>query len=297
MTFDLNITFGGMCLLVKEADGGVRVLMPPVGRGGHTPGGHEDHGETNVHRHDVNLVYARGHASPGGQEAHELAPPPHDFANRQIDLSGIEGSPSIKQNDLMNFSDLSLRVNPELLVPKPDARVMSQVVFAAGSLTDCDKGGRWMIGADGPRHLAISFTWTIPGIEGESLIVPVTALRNGGADRELRLYPMEFDGQSAINLYIYNVTEDERIACLPPRRSDRNVPGHDEYCKPAPDENDVPVEGYRAKHFAAFYSLLAPALSDPPLPVFKDLGVQKAGREDVGRMGTKVTCVAGQAAA
>lgn len=267
MSFDLNIMFAGMCLLVEDpADTKLYALMPPAAPGG----------GTGKHDHLARLYYREGHRTAGSTPAG--APiRKHELEHRLLDLTSVKGTstemPTLP-SELFNMDGLmNRRVSRDLLTGDGSKRVISRVVVPSGVVTDTNPGANWRIGEEGPRPMATWVTWTIPDVAGESLEFYLHPLSGGGTSERIELHPMKIGTKASIDLYIFHTTRDDQPAHLPP------------VAKPA----DL-RPGAEAVHFRHFYTLF----DHPPVPVFES---DAAAVTDVEapKMGMRPICVSATA--
>ncbi|HEY0022191.1 MAG TPA: hypothetical protein VGB24_04750 [Longimicrobium sp.] len=267
-TFDLHITFTGLCLFVDDLvrkDGAklLHVLMPRTGGGGHGVPGH-------VHAHLARLLYDARHEKEGTVD--DGTPRKHhatriEMENRALDLSDVDTdaafTPTLQaEMDRYSVFDLSTFVGsrsarPEIgQVPRPwldefetGGMVVSRVTVGKGAVSGGDSGVQWRIGDRAAQHMAVAVDWTIPNVKGSSLTLVFDGL-NGNHPHSfnpLTLYPISYpSGPKKIHLWLVHSPDRQIPTKVPVER----IPG-------PPEQKD-------ALHFNAFYSLLG-----GPIPVYE----------------------------
>ena len=241
MSFDLSITFTGMCLFAPEpastgSTGRMHVLMPAMGQG--------------TDRHYPYLVYDVAYAVEGakqlsralhveGLDEFELLLPGFTRPDgAPIDLSLPEEAYNLDQV----FG--ARRLSREWIRPSPNERLASRVPLVAGCITDYEPGARWRLGFGGPVPMSWKVRWTIRGIEGSELRGVRISRMDGGGYREL---PVLRPIRETIHLYVFNAVCKD----LPPQTSMQD-----------------PELGYAAHHFSGFYSLYY-ASENLPVPILE----------------------------
>lgn len=280
MAFNLRFTFAGMCLLVRDDDKQkLHVLMPPTGRNSHR----SQHG---IDEHFVRLRYDIQHERPtentnkykGVARFTDIK-----MEHGLIDLSGITGTPDLNYRpDIVDLQPVTNQPISRTLLEghNPGDKVLSRVTLAAGSIGRYDRGGRWKLDENIPdkdaKYMAISVTWTIPGIDQEVLELEIKALNDEREPESERktLYPIG----GTIDLSVLHTPEPELRPCPP---------------------TGMPDKHQEAKHFKAYYDLFnLNGSHSRPTPIFVDAG-QPVEPEDKNRtvrgpvqiLGSQVTCI------
>lgn len=244
MPFDLTVTLGGICLMVPDpSDGRLYGLMPPA------PGDH-GHGEAHI----PVLTFRAGQLHRGGGASGKN--PSHvPLENRALDLSGVTGDPPARgplPPEVYSMDRLMGRgISRELLNGDGEGRLISRVVLAPGTVTGHQNGARWRMAGEGPRWMATSIRWSIPGVDRDSLEIELKPLAGGRAEERLELFPVPLGGRPTIDLYVFHTLRDDQPTSLPP------VPTHDSMGR-----------GQVADHFKYFYRLFG----HPPVPVYEGEG-------------------------
>lgn len=259
MPFDLHITFGGMCLLVRDYSASrLCVLMPPVSH----------------HPHDAILLYDGRYENGSGKPGVKQVP----MENLSLDLSALTTRDPLElelPGGLVDLDYITQQSVSRTLIDDADTggRVLSKVLLAAGSPGKPSRGGRWRLGSRPPRFMATAVEWIIRDIQQEDLELTLRGLNQHSDQPTRRLRPAQ---DRSIRLWIFHTPPSEIPERLPP---------------PGPTRRPVPNEV--AHHFEAFYSLYSrPA--DTPLPRFCNLGGEglESLRADAKPMGSELTCVA-----
>ena len=243
-TFDLYVTFVGLCMLVKDGKR-LHVLLP----------------STADHPHLACLLY-----NPSFDETEQGDLDPDRLAekvaleHRQLNLSGLGSPDPLKPNFRQsNVFDLSAflgnrRVARRLLdtgdAASEPSEAISRITLTAGKITLRKKGALWRMGNNFEDHMAISVQWRIRSVPGNSLELKLQPLDKLGREHSLRLRAIDDE----IRIWIYHVPKDE-IPEQVPRDPVR------------PKEPDNPNK--EALHFGEYYNVLPPK---GPLPVFVDFG-------------------------
>lgn len=226
MIFDLHVTFAGMCMLVLHG-GQLHVLMPSTGW---------------LHPHKAVLVYEARQENPAAPEDSLVVLP---LEGSEIDLTGLPGGgpPTLQgyagHADIVNLSaDLQTRRTVPLkwLRPGTSSTVRSRVTLATGTLVDHVPGGQWSVEGGPPRPMATSAEWKVVGAGTDSLVIEVE-----GRHRTRRvLRPLA--GESKVHIVVMHV---------PGREVPRSKPT-------IPPPVGEPKHDSEARHFGAFYKLVAP---------------------------------------
>lgn len=217
-TFDLRLTFSGLCMFVPAKDGKtMHVLMPVTG----PSTGHPQH-LSRLYHHPA---FATGTGNPSTPKK----PAAIDIEGRAIELK-FPGTPTTAlPASIVKISDIcKKKVDPDLLQGAPHGPVTARVSMTSGQLGKPNDGLIWDI--DGTAHeLASLVTWTIHGISGDTLTVSV-----GGVDHTFRAI------SNAIDLLLFNVPSHEVPDEVPLQ------------AKPI----ICPPKGHMAHHFMAFFDIL-----------------------------------------
>lgn len=255
-TFDLYVTFVGLCMLVDDRTNPkgrrVHVLLPKT----------DNHVE-----HFPVLLFRKGHLSGTA----ESPPPPYPaeectLKDRQLNLTGLSTPDRLKVNvKKSGVFDLGEFVEEEVerhLLDTGDGSTApnkcgTRVTLDAGSIVLRKKGSLWKIITKKPRekevktHMAITVQWRIEDVEGDHIDLQLEPLNKHGTTETVTLHPID----NEIRLFIYHSPRAE-IPSLVPKASGTPIP---------------PGGDGRAKHFAPFYDLL-PA-EEVAVPVFEHIGV------------------------
>lgn len=269
MSFQLNIMFGGMCLLVHDEKGReLQVLMPPTGKS-------HAHGGVPIDPHFCRISYEPSQAQPDGTPDTKLVQV--DIEGYSIDLAGLPTSADFTPAmpaEVTNLNEASSRpVDRSLFEERPGSRLLSRMAFAKGKVTWRHPGVPWHLGAGPAKPRAIAVTWSIADVSGDSLTLEMRPL-NGAPERTpTTLYPKR-NGQ--LDLYVFHAPELEIPTSLP-----LGFLG-----------GPPPAPGQPADHFRAFYTLLEQPVGDPPVPTFPtDQPVPQQQEKAAGILGSLHTCV------
>jgi hypothetical protein len=148
MTFNLHITFGGMCLFVRDyQEKRLCVLLPKV-----PPGIGHPHTATLHFALDgqVQSVPMPPHLDFGelrGEEKLAL-----DFPQRLVDLDYITCKP----------------VSRDLLDARGSDVISSLITLRAGYCRGASKGARWRLGHRPPRFMATTVEWVIKDVSSSA---------------------------------------------------------------------------------------------------------------------------------
>lgn len=259
MEFNLNITFGGMCLLVRDyEDAQLWILLPHV--------------RDADHPHTATLHFNCG------ANVEQLPMPPLldlralptmeklvlDFPQRLLDLDYITREP----------------VSRDLLQPVASSEFASVIVLDAGACVGASMGGRWRLGSRPPRFMATTVEWLITGISFEALSRLSESLDYNPNEVE-KAYAQSRN--STLCIGIFNTPSHDKPSELP--------------LPPPTDSLPTPRPDHQVRHFAAFYTLYQDP-AGRPRPRFFDLGKQ-AKRIQVQNeiRGVDYTCIAATASA
>jgi hypothetical protein len=227
--FDLTITFGGLCLLVRDpVNGALHVLMP----------------DSTQHPHEPTLVYVdqTGVKKPGIKGMHLHLP----------SVTGSDPFSSDVPSEVFDFGGTLLgsrTVRKELLDPESPlpGGVSARMRITAGKHGLVrHPGGFWnfkVLGGPAPRRLPTTLDWIINNVDLPHLVIEDKV---GGGRFEV--FP---DGANRIHILVVHVPEPELKGMGP------DVPGH----------SGCPDNEHPAEHFGFFSPLLTPG--DPlTLPEF-----------------------------
>lgn len=267
MPFPLRITFGGMCLLVRDvrrADGRkmLHALMPPVAM-----------------RHDARLIYHQRLEDPAAPADALIKLP---LENKQIDLTGLIAGSSLDSDtlpgEIFHLRHLDARPISRALLDLDDtgSRVLSRVSLAAGKAdghlcrgANCHV--RQKANPAGPprvprRRMATSVEWLIPDVPGRELKVRIRGLNGSAGSQELILNPPRGNGE--IHLVV--------LHGMPREVENATVPLE------CPTGN--PNLG-RVDHFSAHYDLWNPPIDEDVPEILDNEGGGGPKR------GTEFTCI------
>jgi hypothetical protein len=196
----------------------MHVLMPVTGPGT----GHPQHFSRLFHH----PAYATGTGNPSSS----ATPMFIDIAGSAIDLSPT-GSPSVTlPANIVNLSSIcgGKKVDPNLLQGSPQDPVVARVSMRSGKLGTPNDGLIWDL--DGtPHELASLVTWTISGIPGSSLTLPI-----GGVNHTFHAI------SNVLELLFFNAPMSEIPDQVPLKGVTINCP----------------PPGQMAHHFLAFFDIL-----------------------------------------
>lgn len=283
MSFQLNIDFAGMCLLVHDKTGStLRVLLPETGIEG---SGDDDHAartsgaggpEPEVPPHVAQLVYDSARERRGGSTSTQLRK--HPLEGMSLDLTRLQSNstfePDIPPGVVNLVEATSKPVSRSLFHGDGGGRLVSRISLARGEAAVRHPGGRWRFPSGSPRPMAIAVRWTLE-IEGDSLTLGIDAMDGTSSGRPVELFPGPRD---TLDLYIFHSPEDEIPHTLPPRYG----------------KGPHPVPGQRATHFRAYYQLIEGLEERPQAPVYVDEGEAAEPEEEgktKGMLGLKFTCM------
>lgn len=246
MSFQLRITFIGMCLFVPDVEKGrMHVLMPATGSSGGADGGHDGqdgHGEPSggrdggahaghhgVERHALRLVFDTANLSEGAKKPADLLVQV-SLSNRVLVLPPI-GS-ILNPNLPDDLVPLSSPLDPAVLGQLAQQRLSSRVELGSGYWSGHHPGECWELEEGQPRRMSHVLEWTVDEMPGRYLFVNLALLGGGLAESIGPLHPID----GILDLEVYHVPPAE----LPP---DPELPA-------------MLAEGEPAHHFAAFAPLL-----------------------------------------
>jgi hypothetical protein len=245
-TYDLYITFVGLCMLVDD-EKRMHVLLP----------------STKEHAHVARLLYNPSfNDTEEGDLDPDLDAKSIELEHLQFDLSGLKSPDPLKLNFRQsNVFDLTAyngnrRVERHLLdtgsITTEPSDVITRVTLGAGKITLRKKGSVWKIGTNQPDNMATSVQWRIRSVPGSALELPFKPLDNKAPKLLPSVKLRAIDRE--IRIWIYHVPSDE-------------VPKH------VPRDPLPPVkpnnEKGEALHFVEFYNLLPPRKD---VPVFVGFG-------------------------
>lgn len=225
--FDLTITFGGLCMLVRDpVNSMLHVLMP----------------DSTQHPHVPSLVYV--------DQAGEVQQP--DITDMHLELPGVTGSDPFSSDVPSKIFDFggtllgSRTVRKELLDPEsplPDG-VSARMRLTAGKHGLVrHEGGFWnfkVLGGPAPRRLPTTLDWVINNVDLPHLVIEDKV---GGGRFEV--FP---NGGNRIHILVVHVPQSELTNMGPDI--------------PPPDPFHCPDNEHPAEHFGFFRPLLTP---DNPL--------------------------------
>ena len=205
-TFDLYITFAGLCMLVDD-DKRLHALLP----------------RTDTHKHEAKLLFNPGFKMGAtGELNHRLKPESIDLKHRKLDLSGHVSPDPLKPNfaqcDVLDLGRVTGKKVARDLLDKGDATTdpnvsVSRVTLASGKGTLRKRGAKWKIGTDPADYMATSVQWRIRSLKGTSLTLNLDRLNNK-SDPATSVSLRAVDGE--IWIWIYHVPNEELPNELPP---------------------------------------------------------------------------------
>jgi hypothetical protein len=230
MSFDLRITFTGMCLFVpdpRDATSRMHVVLPAAGK----------------HPHDARLLFDGAYVLGASELTRTLECRVLDRqAVRLLQPSG--GAALDLPGEIVDLQQtLGKRVAPNKLVETPPPVVKSRITLAGGAVTDYEYGAAF----DMPYHKGIPMTWqvewTVRGIADSALKWELVSLDTAVVTEVLPpLVPIG----GVVHVFVYHVITDE-------------LPG----ANPAPVVI-VPNVGDPADHFAAFFDVATGGIDGIP---------------------------------
>lgn len=260
MAFDLHITFGGMCLLVRDYQmERLCVLLPPVP-------------PEMGHPHTSTL-----HVKVGGEVKCV------SLAGLHLDLSPLPTDDGLAFNFPLNLVDLDYvtreAVARDLLGDLTSGSVLSTITLAAGSCGGVSRGARWCLGSRPPRFMATTVEWVIRSVDRAAVDGLAEYTR---CDASELIKTIESNHTPALHVGIFNTPKHDKPSELPPIN------------RPL----DRPAPGVEIRHFDAFYGLYKDP-AGRPTPKFKDLGEQSRSKLYLPTeiYGVDYTCVAATATA
>jgi hypothetical protein len=259
MSFDLRITFTGMCLYVPDPTRGrMHVLMPRSGAGyahgeGGAHGGHEglegleghsghgrraertghnghaDHGN-GVEEHVVRVFADAAHVVPGAGERTGTLAGLVKLDDRVLDLAGLDASPlhlDLSGRQLADVGKIVGQPVPRKRLDGPDEKVFCRVTLDGGAATGNASGAVWEVdGIEQPLTFRIEWTLFDVQSDGGALRLRLSTPDGTPAEEIPALFPIPGadGGRPTIDLHVFHTPETE----LPPwPRPDRSAPsGH-----------------------------------------------------------------------
>jgi hypothetical protein len=284
MSFQLTITFAGMCLLVHDKkEDRLHVLLPPTGLDGgdnHQHDGGRAGGEERkkMPTHVARLIYDPVHEQPNGTPSGTVRVKREDdvpLEHTAWDLTGLPAGSRFEPempDAVVNLAQATTQpVSRSLFQGDTDGRVLSRVSIARGAAGKPHGGSRFRLGGRPGQHMATAIEWNMD-VEGDFLLVDLRAMGDDSSnERQLELHPTK---DHKLNLYIFHAPEDDLPDSLPP------------VYKTAPDEYDPP----RADHFAAYYDLIDGIVGTPPVPVYDGPAAGET-EKSAGMKGLKIICI------
>jgi hypothetical protein len=269
-TFDLRITMVGLCFFVPDPlTKRMHVLMPSTA--GHAHGG--------MKRHVVRLLYDAAHQQAGadGLAGEAVSMPLDDGA---LDFAGLSGGLDLAlPGSVVDVSPIVRDgVSRDTLSGDAAGRVRSRLSFAAGRMSAPHRALRWDLGPYRAHPMANVVEWTVPGVSGDGIELPVSGM-HGKAGPSLRpLHPVN----GTLDLFVLHVLPEEVLPFGRPRA--------------------LPEPGFAAVDFGAYYGLFDDP-AETPLPRFSGDGegaravqVAYGGASPTERMafgGSPYTCMTG----
>lgn len=259
MSFTLQVSFHGMNLFVRDGTDALHVLLPATGTGGGCSGCVDPHAPRLI----VDTAYMRPN---------------------QTALDGVVAHCSL-QNRMLEFPQAGSTLDNSL--PAELAKVgpvrddvfdgtnvdplAARIVLRNGSCSDYAKGGCWSW-QGAIQRLSHVIEWTVTGLPGDSLSLPLALLDTGGFGGTVpELYPLN----GKVEMQIWHAPHPE----LPP---DSLVPPQ-------------PARGVAAMHFSGFDPLLeAPIDGIPAYEPDACPEIMNPGKYDSGKGAATYTCVSGE---
>jgi hypothetical protein len=246
MSFDLTLTFTGMMLYVPET-AQLRVLMPKtaetvaapvVTSTGECTGGSSTDTEVCVEPHAARILFDTAYTREGALALDDVLA--HvSLRQKRLDVpmvgsTYVQGIPSY-------VASLPSVVRQDVLEGMADEVLAARIRIRTGQATYADPGECWEWGGEVQR-MSHQVEWTISGIEGDYVDLPLTDLSGLTTLGSLpRLYPVN----GKVELWIWHAPAFE----IPP---DPIVP-------------EAPDDGAGAHHFAHLGVLLSSRSVDMPL--------------------------------
>lgn len=262
MSFDLDITIGGMCLLVPDpVNQKLHVLLPEIPA---------------TCRHDARLLFLKKYVNENGgdKEKEEVT-----LNGRTLDnFADLRCSNPLDLNIYPQVFDFATASPPRtvdrgLLTGALKPNVRFRMTLSGGDAVRLAPGGFWKFDGGAPRRVATSIKWRLADIEANALTLDV----GDGAPKTLR--PWNEGTGDKIRLFLLHLPEKEILDSIP---ADLPGPSH-----PAPDP------GEEAHHFPFYYDLLTPRAGEQKLTFWSDGG--EAPNEE--NRGSELTCTIARAPA
>lgn len=283
MSFQLNIEFAGMCLLVHDTETGggrLQVLLPPTGTHGSAHGGHTaptdetNDGADEVPLHVARLVYHAALEQQDSGSGHDVREVPLDDIS--LDLSGVESNSDFRPGmprEVVNLTDVTSKpVSRSLFRGDGGGRLVSRLTMAHGEVSWHHRGGIFQFPSQPPRRMAIAVRWTLD-IESDRLSLKLAPIDGTSPDRSLDLFP---GPDRKLHLYVFHSPDFEIPGTLPPP-----------YAQGKP-----PKPGEEATHFRSYYDLIDGVNVPRPVPVYVgESDAAKSEGEMKGIQGLTHTCM------
>lgn len=283
MSFQLNIEFAGMCLLVHDTETGggrLQVLLPPTGTDGSGHGGHTaptdetSNGADMIPLHVARLVYHAAYEQLDSASDHEVRKVALDGIS--LDLSGVASNSDFRADmprEVVNLADVTSNpVSRSLFQGNGGGRLVSRITMAHGAVSWRHGGGIFQFPSNSPRRMAIAVRWTLE-IDSDSLNLKLASFDGSSQDRSLELFP---GPDRKLHLYVFHSPEDEIPGSLPPRYAQSNPP----------------KKGEAATHFRAYYDLTDGVEDPAPVPSYAgESEGAKAEGGTKGILGLHLTCM------
>lgn len=238
MSFDLRITFMGLCLFTPDdadpAKPRMHVLMPLLdGADGHP-------------QHLLRLVYDEAYEARGAvQLSRRLVCVP--LERKALIVGAPQTGASLALPDELADVDTvigSAMIPRDLVTAEdPAASLGSRITLTSGAVTEYEAGAPFRFPGRVAQPMTFQLTWTIRGIEESGLTWGLHALGTPASQAEplKTLYPIG----GVVNIFVFNVV----CAELPPIQ---------------PRTFGLPE---RAEHFGGYFRLAAPNVAAGNLPV------------------------------
>jgi len=224
MSFDLRISFHGMCMFVRDGSDALHVLMPATGSDG-----------CGCPPHSPRLIFNSAHLRPS-QTAFDDTVVHRSLQNKKLEFADTGAT---LDNSLPTELAKTDTVRSDVFDETNTDPVASRVVLRNGSCSDYARGACWTWKGQMQR-LSHVIEWTIPGVTGSSLDLELLSLTGASGGSVPTLYPVN----GCIELEVWHAPHAE----LPP-----------DYIVPA-----RPSRGAGGSHFAAFGKLLDAGTTDVP---------------------------------
>lgn len=247
-TFDLDIVFVGLCMLVKDGKR-LHALLPET---------------SGMHEHEALLFIHPAYSSGLGNPNTPMPTTPIDLKNRQLDLTLLKTTdtldPNFGKSNVFDLGDFVAREVPRKFLDIGDITTepndcASRVTLAVGSVAKRKRGSIWKITRMKPSikeykgHMAITVRWRIKDVEGVSITLQLKALNKNGSDKPVPLFAIG----RRIEIFVYHSMPKNLPVLVPPKPIDATKP-----------------DDGKAAHFGEFYRLL-PKVPDAPVPELVDL--------------------------